>query len=253
VRTVQKHGKKSKKKTADEPYSFILLLTSKNEKDDVIEGMNAGADDYITKPFYPHELQVRLRAGQRIVDLNRELINAKNALKKQATHDSLTGLLNRPAIIERLNQEMERRKRYQQNLCVGIMDIDHFKNVNDTYGHNVGDQVLKSTAERIHSALRPYDSFGRYGGEEFLIIMSDCDCDDMSKHYDRLKECLAGQPIETSKGPLSITASFGVGITPTGQDIDPEALIGIADKALYRAKNKGRNRVELEFAGKGKA
>jgi diguanylate cyclase (GGDEF)-like protein len=233
-----------------EPYTFILLLTSRNEKDDVVQGMNAGADDYITKPFYPHELQVRLRAGERIVNLNRELLDTRNELEKQATHDSLTGLLNRPAILERLNIEMERRKRQQKSVCVGIMDIDHFKNVNDTYGHNAGDQVLQETAKRIQSALRPYDSFGRYGGEEFLIIMSDCDCADMSKHYDRLRECLAKQPIETTEGPVEITASFGVGVTTTSQDIEPEALINIADKALYRAKDKGRNRVEIEFSDK---
>ncbi len=235
---------------AREPYCYILLLTSRREKNDIIRGMDAGADDYITKPFSPHELKVRLRAGQRIVDLNRELFETRNALKEQATHDSLTGLFNRPAILEHLTTEMDRRKRQHKNVCVGIMDIDHFKMVNDTYGHHVGDQVLQGTAERIHSALRSYDSFGRYGGEEFLIIMTDCDCEDTTKHFERLRRCLAEKAMQTSKGLVSITSSFGVGVTQPGVDIDPETLIGIADKALYRAKSKGRNRVEVEVVGK---
>ncbi|MBU0681279.1 MAG: diguanylate cyclase [Proteobacteria bacterium] len=234
---------------AREPYTYILLLTSRTDKDDIIQGMDAGADDYITKPFYPHELEVRLRAGQRIVGLNRELLAARNALKEQASRDALTGLLNRRAIMERLDQEMVRRTRQGKGLCVGIMDIDHFKKVNDTYGHNVGDEVLLGTAQRIQAALRPYDSIGRYGGEEFLIIMADTSCDETYKHFERLRRTLADLPLETGKGPIAITASFGVGMSGSDQSIEPEQLIGIADIALYKAKERGRNRVEVEEGG----
>jgi len=230
---------------ARESYCFILLLTSRNEKEDVIQGMDAGADDYITKPFYPHELEVRLRAGRRIVELNRELLKTRNALQEQATHDSLTGLLNRSAIMDRLSSEMERRRRQGKSLCVGLMDIDHFKQVNDTHGHNAGDDVLKATAKRILSALRPYDAFGRYGGEEFLVILSDCDCEDTYRHFERLRKCLADKAMETCKGPISITASFGIGSASPDKHVEPEELIGIADRALYRAKDNGRNRVEV--------
>lgn len=230
-----------------EPYVYILLLTSRTNKEDIVRGMEAGADDYITKPYYPHELEVRLRAGRRIVSLNLELLEARNALHQQATHDSLTGLLNRAAVLGELEKEIQRCKRQKKNFCAAIMDIDHFKEVNDTYGHLTGDEVLKAISDRILAVLRPYDILGRYGGEEFLIIMTDCDCDNITHQYERLRTALEGKPFETSKGTLSITASFGVGVVPAMSKIEMDSLIAAADNALYDAKNKGRNRVEVRF------
>ncbi|MEW6501650.1 MAG: GGDEF domain-containing response regulator [Thermodesulfobacteriota bacterium] len=228
-----------------EPYLYILILTARDAKDDVVLGMEAGADDYITKPYYPHELEVRVRAGRRIAELNHELLAARNALKLQATHDSLTGLFNRPAILEHLEAELARSLRQQGAVCLGLMDIDHFKQINDTHGHQVGDQVLQEVARRLERAIRPYDRVGRYGGEEFLIIMSNCDCVQLEKHYERLRACLADIPVETSAGRLTVTGSFGVGILPIKKFRDANDLIRLADQALYRAKAGGRNRIEV--------
>jgi diguanylate cyclase (GGDEF)-like protein len=230
-----------------EPYVYILLLTSRNEKEDIVRGMEAGADDYITKPYYPHELEVRLRAGRRIVELNIALLEARNALHLQATHDSLTGLLNRAAALEKLDGEVHRCKRKHENFCAAIMDIDHFKEVNDTYGHIIGDEVLRGTATRLLGTLRPYDILGRYGGEEFLIIMSGCEGGNVLQRYERLRAALAEKPFATSKGNISITASFGIGIVMSGTKTETDTLIAAADQALYAAKKKGRNRVEIQI------
>ncbi len=230
-----------------EPYVYVLLLTARDDKDDIVRGMEAGADDYITKPYHPHELEVRVRAGRRIAELNLELLAARNALKQQATHDALTGLLNRRAILEYLDKELARGLRRQENLCVGLMDIDHFKLINDTHGHQVGDEVLCELASRLSQALRPYDRVGRYGGEEFLVVISDCDCALIRKHYDRLRLALSEKPFATAAGPVAVTASIGVGIVQRDRFVDTYGLIRLADQALYRAKEQGRNRVELEM------
>lgn len=228
-----------------EPYTYILLLTSRNDKEDVVLGIEAGADDFLTKPFYPHELKVRLRAGARIVELNNKLIEARNALREQATHDSLTGLWNRPAIMERLTAEMERSRRWNREHCLVMLDIDHFKRINDTLGHRAGDQVLREFADRLRRALRPYDMLGRYGGEEFLIVISDSDRDGTRQQAERLRHCLEAQPILTDGGPVQVTASFGVGTAMAGSHPSLAGLINAADKALYQAKANGRNRVEV--------
>ena len=161
---------------AHEPYTYILLLTSKSQKEDLIEGMEAGADDYITKPFDQHELKVRLRAGTRLVDMQAELMATREALREQATHDSLTQLWNRSSILEILDAGTGAlAAEGAEPLGMVIVDLDHFKNVNDTHGHLAGDAVLCESARRMHSAIRQYDSIGRYGGEEFLILLPGCD------------------------------------------------------------------------------
>jgi len=150
-----------------EPYTYILLLTEKSGRHDVVEGMNAGADDYLSKPFDPKELEVRLRAGRRVLNLMDEVIESREMLRQQATHDSLTGLLNRAAIRERLAAELARAMRADIPVGVIMVDLDHFKQVNDTYGHIAGDVVLSEVAGRMQSQMRSYDSSGRYGGKSF--------------------------------------------------------------------------------------
>ena len=230
---------------AREPYTYILLLTSKSGKEDLIEGMESGADDYVTKPFDRHELQVRLRAGKRLVDTQAELLAAREALREQATRDSLTHTWNRNSIIEILTRELSRGTRENAPLGVVVVDLDRFKNVNDQHGHSAGDAVLREAARRLQSGMRQYDSLGRYGGEEFLILLPGCDAANSTNQADRLRRQLAQTEIRYNQISLSVTASFGVTSAPCGQILSPESIIGRADEALYVAKRLGRNRVEF--------
>jgi two-component system, cell cycle response regulator len=228
-----------------EPYTYILLLTSKSQKEDLIEGMEAGADDYITKPFDQSELQVRLRAGIRLVDLQSQLLKAREDLRDQATRDSLTRLWNRNSILMELARELSRSEREARPLGVVIVDLDHFKNVNDTHGHLAGDAVLREAARRMQNGIRQYDSIGRYGGEEFLILFPGCSESECFAQADRLRKHLAQTEMSVNDTALRVTASFGVTIAMPGEVWTEEALIRKADEALYVAKKSGRNRVEM--------
>ncbi len=232
-----------------EPYIYILLLTSKSQKEDLIEGMEAGADDYITKPFDQNELQVRLRAGIRLVDLQTELLKAREELREQATHDSLTRLWNRSSIVSQLGRELARATRESRPLGVVMVDLDHFKLINDTYGHLAGDAVLREAARRMQSSIRKYDSVGRYGGEEFLILFPGCCEADTYAQADRLRKTLAQTEISVNDRSLRVTASFGVTTVMPGDIWTDEALIRTADEALYMAKKSGRNRVAMQSHG----
>jgi diguanylate cyclase (GGDEF)-like protein len=228
-----------------EPYTYILLLTSKSQKEDLIEGMDAGADDYISKPFDPNELQVRLRAGIRLVDLQSQLLKAREELREQATRDSLTRLWNRSSILNELTRELARSERDRRPLGLVIVDLDHFKQVNDTYGHLAGDAVLREAARRMQNSIRQYDSIGRYGGEEFLILFPGCGEVDCVAQADRLRKQLAQAEMSVNDSSLRVTASFGVTVSVPGEVRTQEALIRTADEALYVAKRSGRNRVEV--------
>jgi diguanylate cyclase (GGDEF)-like protein len=228
-----------------EPYTYILLLTSKSQKEDLIEGMEAGADDYITKPFDQNELQVRLRAGIRLVELQTQLLKAREELRDQATRDSLTRLWNRSSILSELGRELARATRESRPLGVVIVDLDHFKLINDTYGHLAGDAVLREAARRMQNSIRQYDSIGRYGGEEFLILFPGCSEADTFAQADRLRKQLAQAEMSVNNTSIRVTASFGVTSAMPGEIWTEEALIRAADEALYVAKKSGRNRVEI--------
>jgi diguanylate cyclase (GGDEF)-like protein len=227
-----------------EPYIYLLLLTTKGRKENLIEGLDAGADDYLTKPFDPHELQVRLRTGKRIVTLQAELIEARESLRIQATHDALTGVWNRRAIIEMLSSELARSIREGLPVAVVIADLDHFKRINDTYGHVAGDAALCETVGRVRALLRPYDAIGRYGGEEFLIVLPGCTSPDALRLAERLRIGISQEPVKLPEGAIEITSSLGVAASDAIPSPDVTALIRAADTALYRAKAAGRNRVE---------
>ena len=206
--------------------------------------IEAGADDFLAKPFDSSELRVRLRAGKRIAEL-------QQTLRFRATHDSLTGVWNHGSITNSLYQEIVRAARESTLVGVLLADLDHFKQVNDTYGHLVGDQVLQQTAERIHSVVRPYDVVGRYGGEEFLIVlpMHKSSASDLSTVAERIRRGVCNLAVETSAGAIPVTVSIGgVSIHP-GEQTDVNSLIQLADEALYRAKRLGRDRVELAQRG----
>ncbi len=228
------------------PYRYVILLTAKDEKQDLIAGLEAGADDYLTKPFDVDELQARVRAGKRILDLQAALMEAQRALRFDASHDGLTSIWNRSAILDLLIGEMERSRRSRESMGIIMADIDFFKKINDSHGHLVGDAVLREVGHRLHSGLRSYDSVGRYGGEEFLVVVPGCDALNLKVTAERLRRRVADTPVQTAAGPVPVTISLGLAATHatasglTGR----EALLHDADQALYAAKAAGRNRVE---------
>ena len=224
-------------------YTYILLLTSKSMHEDLIEGMESGADDYITKPFDQHELKVRLRAGTRIIELQRELVTARETLREQATRDFLTRMWNRSSILDLFQRELSRGGRECKSVGVVLADLDHFKSVNDTYGHFAGDAVLREFARRMQASIRPYDAIGRYGGEEFLVILAGCDEVCTTAQAERMRYALACEPMMINDTPRDVTCSFGATSCHPRKDETPESLIRLADEALYMAKNQGRNRV----------
>jgi two-component system, cell cycle response regulator len=225
-------------------YIYVILLTAKTRKEDVIEGLEAGADDYIAKPFDAHELKVRVRAGSRIIRLQEDLMSALAASEYQASHDALTGLLNRKAIIELLKKELLRADRQTAPLGVIVADLDHFKRINDSHGHLAGDVVLKEVAAIMLKSVRPYDSAGRYGGEEFLIVCPACDAECARGVAERLRRLLSETPLVSTEGVFNVTMSFGVA-SVNCEGMDADSIIRMADHALYEAKELGRNAVQL--------
>jgi two-component system, cell cycle response regulator len=228
----------------DRPYVYILLLTARSQKDDVLQGLDSGADDYLTKPFDAPELRARLRVGRRILDLQNGLIAAREELRFRATHDELTGLANRRVILDAIAREHARHLRHAESFGVILVDLDQFKHINDTYGHLAGDAVLKEAARRINASTRPYDTVGRYGGEEFLVLAPSCDTAGAMRLAERIRESLGSAPVETDHGPVSVTLSCGISVGSAANPLDPRDLIHLADGALYRAKELGRNRSE---------
>ena len=225
----------------NEPYTYLILLTSLDEKTNTVKGLDAGADDYLTKPFDPHELRARLRVGERMLEIQRELITAREELRLQATQDALTGMLNRRLVLDILERELTRGQRLELPLAVLMIDIDHFKAVNDTYGHQAGDAVLKEVAARVSTTVRPYDSVGRYGGEEFLVILPGCDEPRAQIVAERLCCVVSREVVHTSAAEISVTLSLGLALSAQGET--SERLVHAADRALYEAKRNGRNRV----------
>ena len=227
----------------ENPYVYMLLLTSKETKDDVIAGLASGADDYLTKPFHPEELKARLRTGQRILELEDKLVEAREGMRFKATHDPLTQLWNHGLILEFLERELSRARREKNSLAVLLCDLDHFKKINDTHGHLVGDEVLRETSRRLQAAVRSYDAVGRYGGEEFLVLLPHCDKSCGQERAEQIRSAVSGRPVLTTQGPVSFTLSMGALASNDWGQFTAEQLLKEVDAALYRAKAVGRNRV----------
>ena len=225
------------------PYHYILLVTSRDAKQDVISGLEAGADDYLTKPFDAGELRARLRVGNRILRLQNDLIEAREDLRFQATHDGLTGIWNRGTALDLLRRELQRGTRVGTNTGVVMLDIDHFKIINDTHGHLNGDCVLREVATRIANVVRSYDFVGRYGGEEFLIVLSDCAKADLQQSAERIRVAISRTPIPCGQTEIPVTVSIGA-VSAAPGDTQDQHVLSLADNALYSAKRNGRNRVE---------
>jgi len=206
----------------------------------VVRGLEAGADDYLTKPFDANELRARMRVGIRILALQEDLIQTREELRFQATHDALTGILSRGAVLDLLQRELKRAVRPQTPIAILMLDVDHFKKINDTYGHLAGDLVLKEVTHRISQRVRSYDLVGRYGGEEFLIVLPDCDTNHILQSAERIRLGVANTPILGIGAEISVTISIGATVVTPGKTL-PKEILATADAALYRAKNGGRN------------
>jgi diguanylate cyclase (GGDEF)-like protein len=220
------------------PYIYTVMLTGKNRKQDLLLAMEAGADDYLSKPVDPSELRARIMAGKRILEL-------QQSLRFAATHDFLTNLLNRSEILAALEKEYSRSGREGKPATLIMADIDHFKRINDSLGHAAGDEVLKEVARRLKADLRPYDVVGRYGGEEFLVILPGCDLTIGARRADEVRNLVTKDPIVTPSGTTSATVSMGVTVTSPARDHSVADLLHEADVSMYAAKKNGRNRVEV--------
>jgi two-component system chemotaxis response regulator CheY len=220
-------------------YTYFILLTTKAEKGDIIKGLESGADDFIVKPFDREELKYRVKIGERIINLEQRIMHLANT-------DYLTGVLNRRAFMERMEGEINRSIRNKKEISIILMDIDHFKKVNDKFGHQVGDLVLQKFTERVLMASRSYDFVGRYGGEEFIVGLPETNMEQSLLIAERMRQNIEEMQLTFPDNPqvaLRITASFGITscVIESFEKID--SVIKLADDALYRAKAEGRNRV----------
>src|SRR6266705_2435515 len=230
-------------------YTYIILLTSMTEKEDIVKGLSSGADDYLTKPFDRGELLARIGVGRRMIDLHRE-IDAKNKQLEEMAHtDPLTGLPNRRAIEEWANRQLRGAARHGYSLWAIHVDLDCFKNINDGYGHDAGDQVLRGIARILKEHTRASDISGRMGGDEFLLVVTHVEKKHIPLTVERLREKIASQQFCFGSENISVTASFGVCGFQGKEPPEFSKLVQQADKALYGAKRAGRNQVKIESAG----
>jgi len=227
-------------------YTYIMILTSNAEKANVVKGLSAGADDYLTKPFDQGELLARIRVGRRLIELQREIESKNLLLEELALTDALTGLPNRRAIDGWAARQLSGAARHGFSLWVILADLDHFKSINDTYGHDAGDLVLKGFAEILKSHTRHSDISGRIGGEEFLHVLTHADEASAQLVAGRLRKQLEAEEFHVGGRRVKVTASFGLAGFSGKSAPTFAALVKKADTALYRAKKDGRNRVEIE-------
>lgn len=227
------------------PYTYIVVMTSNTAKDNVVKGLQAGADDYLTKPFDPGEMLARIGVGRRIIDLNRELAAKSLMLAEAARTDALTGLPNRRAIEEWTAKQLRGATRHNFPLWVVLGDLDNFKAINDTLGHDAGDIVLKIFADVLRKNTRASDICGRLGGDEFIIVFTHVEAAYIESTVNRFREQFAALSFPLQGQSVQVTASFGVAGIQDQKTCDFSTLLRKADQTLYEAKRAGRNLVRV--------
>ena len=232
---------------------YVIMLTGEDDQEDKIQGLDLGADDYITKPFQYPELMARMRAAKRIVDLQKELLETNRRLELLSITDGLTKLYNHRHLQDELARAFEESARYERPLSFVIVDLDFFKKVNDTYGHAIGDEVLKAISAVFQQSIRTTDLAARYGGEEFALMLPETVLEDALNFAEKIRGIVESTAVETHAGPISATVSIGVATVPHPRIHSAKELIVAADKALYRAKKNGRNQVQAADPGRAGA
>jgi diguanylate cyclase (GGDEF)-like protein len=225
------------------PYTYVILLTAKSGRTDVIEGLAAGADDYISKPFDIKEFEVRLRVARRIAQLQMKLLAAQEQLRLASMRDPATGLWHRGAMFEFLESELGRARRIASPLGVILIDVDAFKGINDAYGHLIGDMALQEALANVRSVTRESDILGRYGGDEFMLITPNCGGSELFALAERIRATVEAKPIIVQGSMLTLTLSVGVAEASPHHPIAATELLRLADVALYQSKRNGKNRV----------
>jgi diguanylate cyclase (GGDEF)-like protein len=232
---------------------YIIMLTGEDEPQDKVDGLNLGADDYITKPFQHPELLARVRAGKRIVDLQKELVASNRRLEHLSITDGLTKLYNHRYFQDELSKAFETTSRYGRPLSLALLDLDLFKKVNDTHGHAAGDEVLKNVAQLFMGSIRSADIAARYGGEEFAVIMPETTAADAAMFAEKIRARVEESPASFNDTVIPVTISIGVASAPAARIKSPRDLVEKADKALYRAKHNGRNQVQIAETAAGRS
>jgi len=222
-------------------YHYILMITTRTDESDIVHALESGADDCLIKPFSEPELRARLLVANRLLALQNELIHAREELRAQAMRDGLTGLWNRTAFLDLFKRELERAHRANGRTGLLLLDLDNFKQVNDTYGHLAGDMVLKEAARRLCHNVRSYDFVGRYGGEEFFIALPGAGREQLCQRAETLRSAICGEPFRTPQGDVPISLSIGVVVAESGERSASD-MLAVADVGLYKAKDSGRNR-----------
>ncbi len=225
-------------------YTAVIFVSANDKPEDVIKGLDAGADDYIRKPFDVRELISRVKAKLRVKDLNDQLRNANEKLKELVEIDDLTGLYNMRSIYERLESEIIRSQRFKKNLAIVMLDMDHFKSVNDSHDHLFGSHVLAEVGKIIRANIRKVDFAARYGGDEFLVAVTETNLEGALLFATRLRDKITEEQFTLGTSTMKLTASLGLALSHPDVLINARDLVRKADEYLYKAKKKGRNRVE---------
>ena len=228
---------------ANDDYIYIILLTTRTNRNARLTGLESGADDFLTKPFDPDELRLRLRTGMRVLDLQDRLQSAHAALQKKLDRDSLTGVASRDALFDALERECHRAERLGTPFSVLSLDVDRFKQVNDEHGHPAGDKALQHVSSLLKSRTRPYDVVGRIGGDEFMIVLPNCLPEQAARTAERVRAAVAENPLQLEETDVQITTSIGVISRSGNNQHNIDDVVAAADDALYAAKRSGRNQV----------